>query len=783
MKRKMTILLFGLLLAVGWTSDAQAQLLPSAQEVKLTSPGAIIKAPNRDRAVNPDYLPAAVKPFNYYAGLTYSWSDPTTGESGIDVPATDEATNPYQIYELLRFVYRDKRFPGPTYSAWADDGETPEDPVYYGAIGGGWNLTTGGMRDLIITTTSTYVNIRSISVYAGNSTSGTPITSWNATQATAGYDQDGTNTYYYYALPTGWTSSRKLYRVNLSSYGTTYVGYMTTGGTITIDKSLFEGQSSVTVVINGNVDSGNESESFIVDGVTWLPNSTTLTNHSWNINLASNPSTDVEAPEENGYTVLVVKLKNNLSLIDESPNSAYDKDCYFNDKDSLISYLGANIKSVKLLTDGLRIGEGENIGTVFNCSGNYNRFFFLGKGQARKKNGLVQALEQQNGRVYGEEVPFKSMFEQFSPTSDRVDTTSQTTDFYSKMMQGKVYQVIHDCPSVIQNQHYFSMSGRNGKDDYAMSGMNFFIPDFRLKKWAKSYTYKYYYNNGYYSGSQTYTVDGRDQSPIMDYDDNTFPYYNERYGMNVNYSYFGSWWAVYDTLDNHGPKVGLYLLELHAQAVQDENYSTTNRLYDVNLDWTSSLNQMSGTEVPQTYVLYIVNTDENGNERLDSVTTVDTDTEWIHQDTIQRQHSYSITYILKGSPTDSDHPGFVAWSRPVTVIIPGYDDFMELKLHHYESDFVVPEDYILEPVKNYYRNYLQPKNDIANGLTANSIKAGNDSFILYRNSTDGKYPVCKLKFAVNSQNKVLYKIEYFNQDTDGPNNINIEQIINSLVNN
>ncbi len=714
MKKKMTILMFSLLLAVGWTSSASAQ--------------------------------PVTKPTSYYEALEYTW---TNAQGSHTSKATDLATDPEQIYELLRFVYRDERFPGPTYSAYADDGVTREDPVYYGAIGGGWNLTNGGERDLVITTTSTYCNIRSITIYNGNAV----VTSWDATGSIAGTDANGTESYSYYALPDGWTSSRHIYRYGSGT--SSYVGYMTTGGTITIDKSLFAGISDIRVVINGSVDSGHETESFVVDGVTWFP-STSLTNHTWNVTFTAHPDTDVKAPLEEGYTVLIVALNNNLTLEPES-GTQYDNDCYFDTKDQLITYITNNIKSVQLLTDGLRIGTGEGIGTVFNCSGTYNRFFFLGKGQARKKNGWIQYLEQKNGRLYGEEVPFKSMFEQFSPTSDKVSETSQTTDFYSKMMAGEIYNVIHDCPSVIQNQHYFSMAGRTGTTDYALEGMNFFIPDFRLKKWKRSYTYQYYYNNGWSSNSQTFDIDGRDQNPYMDYDDNTFPNYNERYGSNMNYSYFGSWWAVYDTLNNHSPKVGLYLLHLDANASPNQSLEQT---YDVQLDWTSSLDEMTGTTVPQQYTVYIVTTDDQGNQHLSDPIYVGPNTTYTYQ-VPQEEHSYTIRYIVKGTPID-DHnrPGFVAWSNEDYVIIPGLNDFMALELDHYESDFVVANE------KNFYRNYLYPVNDILNGITPAMIQAGADSYILFRDNI----AVAKLRLSVRN-NKVLYKITYFEdtQDTTGPN--------------
>ena len=590
-KKLLSTLLLGLLLMVGWTNSAAA-------------------------ASGPD----AVKPKSYYDALTYTW-DNGDGQGVRTSKATDVATDPYQIYELLRFVYRDKRFPGPSYSAYADDGITREDPVYYGPITGGWNLTQN-----------------------------------------------------------------------------------------------------------------------------------------------TNPATDVVAPTEEGYTALVVAVKNTLELEPELDDD-HDNDSYFNNTADLINYLGKNIKSVQLLTDGLRIGEGQDVGTVFNVSGEYNRFFFLSKGQARKKNAWIQTLQQRDGRLYGEQVPFKEMFEQFSPTTGKLGT-DEITDFYSKMIAGEIYKVQHDCSSVLQNEHYFSMAGKEGNTAYAMNGLNFFIPDYRLLKWKDTYTYQYkmsLYGSIY---TRNFEIDARDQNPYTNYNGSPFPYYQNRYGQNLNYSYFGSNFAVYDTV--HAPEVGLYLISLEAAA----NKVGNNRFYNVDLDWTSSLNEMAGEEVPQKYVVYEVLYDENGKEYLDSLTTVPNLTEW----------------SIKNFPQPGAHPGFVTMSNEVTVIIPGYNDFMQLNRHHFESDFVIENvkgEYV---EKNYYRNYLQPENDIANGITRKSIQNGDDTFILYRNSTDGKYAVAKIKFAVDSDNKVRYKITYYdyNEDYNSPNFPNgaqLDEIINSLINN
>ena len=330
------------------------------------------------------------------------------------------------------------------------------------------------------------------------------------------------------------------------------------------------------------------------------------------------------------------------------------------------------------------------------------------------------------------------------------------------------------------------MSGHTGTTAYAMTGLNFFIPDYRLKYWELQDTLV---RGGHQVG--IYTVDGRIMNPVLRVSPNGDPTYDRQYAIGNtrgSASDLNVWYAQYDTA-NHPPLVGIYLIDMNAVANPCPDYSEDNRYYQSTLDWTSSLNEMSGNGVKQTYIIYQVVTDSvTGNKVNVPIDTLEDCTDFHPQLTLdtlyeQHAHSYTITYVIQGSPSDSDHPGFIAWSDPKTVIIPGYDDFMILNLHHYESDFHV--NYTVPQGANYYRNYLQPVNDFANGITPEAIKGGYDSFILYRTSTDGKVPVAKLKLAVDSQNRVRYKITYFdeNEDYTGPNDINIQQIINNLINN
>ena len=446
----------------------------------------------------------------------------------------------------------------------------------------------------------------------------------------------------------------------------------------------------------------------------------------WNIS-----ANDVTPPYEEGYTLLMVAVKEQLSLRNNDDYGSYE----FPNANSLINYIGNNVASVQLLTDGLRIGEGRNVGTAFNISGNYNRFFMLGKGQARQKTQWV--IDQQNNswsvNVYGERVPFKDMFEQFSPTDG--SEGSQIRDFYVKMVNGDIYSVVHDCASVIQNEHYFSMTGKDGHESKSLTGLNIFIPDYRLLYWET-----YDKNNNH--------VAGRMMNPYRDL--------NGRVIRNKR-SYFEVDFAQYTP--DYAPKVGIYTIRLEGKAVEGSEEKT----YDVVLDWTSSLNTMANGEVPQQYTVYVVLTDEFGNETYEELTVTG---ETTYTYTVpQNEHSYTITYIVYGKPSDGLHDMFVAWSNTADVIIPGWNDFLSLNLDHVESD------YVSEVENNYYRNFLTVENlDMYNALTTERINAGENEFILYRFDTNNEnvlIPVATLSLRVTGNNRVAYTIEYDNQEPLG----------------
>ncbi len=737
MKRKLTFLLFGLLLAVGWTNDAFAQSY-------------VLKASEMN--TNGEWW-------------TYKWKN-AAGDSiespyVVLNPETNKyeapmVTDPYQIYGLLRKVYMDTRLPGPLFSAYDAQGNR-EDPVYYGGMGGGWNIgaTYGALGDITIQVTQSYssnypVYIKSVTIKSGSTVISTLENSTGSGQ--------------------GWTYTGTL---NVSSNNEFYFSG-TGGGTFTFLSENLTGYTNVDVIVNARNGYGSYDYSYwaiSVNNSSKNINTGSLSDYTWSISAPASYLPDgTFTPQHEGYTALVVSLVNDTTKIHDESNDPHDGAWEFKSDAEAINYIKDNFQYVKLLTDGLRIGQGDSVGTVFNCSGTYNRFFFLGKGQARKKaprmkdrinNASTWGID---GEIYCEEGPFKYMYEEFSPTTG--DEGSDITDFYMEMMDGAVYPVVHDCASVIQNKHQFSMSGKKGTQAYAMSGMNFFIPDYRLKFWTDQHTYSSDYVNYPY----TRTVDGRDMNAYESVDANgnrTVLFGNY---TNAVYSHWSVYWAQYNPA--YAPKVGLYTLSLDANAQPCEEYNVeTNANYVVTLDWTSSLNEMSGKQVPQRYIIYEVVTDSLGAENLEVVDTVYNSTTYNFGGKLwpQGEHSQTHTYIIMGSPTDNDHPSFIAWSNQDDIIIPGLNDFLMLNLDHYESDFDVPN------VQNWYRNFMTVNNDSYRGLTTRGIFEGDSVFNLLRyENLDSMttVQVAKLKFANQADGRVKYTIKYI--DENGENTQQIE---------
>lgn len=383
---------------------------------------------------------------------------------------------------------------------------------------------------------------------------------------------------------------------------------------------------------------------------------------------------DVQAPTQEGYTLFLVSVKDDASPIADNTNVSGNT--AFTTRAQLVQYIGSQIAYVQLLTDGMRVGEGVNKGTVYNFSGTLNKFLFLSKGQSRKIAGN------------GHEVPFENMFEQFSPTDG--GEGSQTTDFYQKMSGGESYPVQHDCSSVLQNRHYFAMSGNSGTTSYFMDGLNFFIPDYRMMRG---------------SGSS----DPRD--------------------MNDN----GQWYAHYAKYNTeHQPQSMIYNINLSATTKIPDNDDTK---CEVTLTWQSSIDKISSTAIPQLYYVYQVVTDDFGNTTytqlgvIENQPFINTVEGYYNNSTRQNTYTYTIdrdpssheiSYIVQGRP-EPDYRFKLTYSNEATVVIPGMDplEALDLKIYgHYVSEYDVNREV------NKYDNYITVSNGMVYKLKVAHLNSG-----------------------------------------------------------
>ena len=416
-----------------------------------------------------------------------------------------------------------------------------------------------------------------------------------------------------------------------------------------------------TAVTNGDVYYG---EQYDLES-SWL--STYHVDPGWGIY-----DNDVIAPYEEGHTLFLVKLKNYTNQPSAHTTS----------KAQIINIFNTCIESVTLITDAMRVGDGDNIGSIVNIEGEFNRFFVLGKG----KSYYVTPTTSDNEPPYA---PFYNMFEEYSPTTK--DSGSEIKDFYKKMTAGAIYPVVHDCSSVMRMEHYFSMAGKNETQEKSLTGMFLYIPDNRY----------------------------------------------QLYPDNRNYD------------PDHQPQVGIYVIELGAQAADNGDHT-----YTVQLDWTSKLNEAVGSEVPQNYTVYVYVTDETGTTRVELVKTTETTYSYVVP---QDEHSYTITYVVYGEAIENN--AFNTWSNDASVVIPGWNDFISLTLKHFESDFVNAEG------KNYYRNFMGIINDV-NAITPENIDNGMNTIIVNRfdaDLPDVQMPIATITFTNNNGN-VHYSIEYVEQN-------------------
>lgn len=426
-----------------------------------------------------------------------------------------------------------------------------------------------------------------------------------------------------------------------------------------------------------------------------------VTTNGWNVTATK--------PDEEGYTVLLVAVKNGFNPDLNNPRYVSQIANYRD----LVQYISESIDFVQLLTDGMRVGSDENAGTLFPVQGSFNRFFFLGKGQARK--------QQRAGKMMP---PFLNMFEQFSPTDGLTgDKTQDLTDFYDKMVKGETYPVMHDCNSVLEVAHFFSMSGRKGTTSYDMTGLNLFVPDYRLL-WSGTIDEGFFGITGY--------TDNRDMNKSSD----------------DAYAQYG----FYNT--EHTPWTFLYTIKLRAQA--DKEGAQADHKYKVTLNWTSSIDELAGEKIDQVYDLYRV---VDGVVEPTPIATGLTTTTW-SEIVDQRTSGYSLDYVIKGKPVKATYNP--VQSNIATVAIPGYDPLERLKLV-IDGDY--RSTYDADAEVNNYANSIMMNNGVGTSVMREHLMA-NPVFQVLRYGSDGSMlPVATLQMSgvTSTSSRCNYTLHYENQ--------------------
>lgn len=427
-----------------------------------------------------------------------------------------------------------------------------------------------------------------------------------------------------------------------------------------------------------------------------------VTTNGWNVTATK--------PDEEGYTVLLVAVKNGFNPDLNNPRYVSQIANYRD----LVQYISESIDFVQLLTDGMRVGSDKNAGTLFPVQGSFNRFFFLGKGQARKQKRADMMMP-----------PFLNMFEQFSPTDGLTgDNTQDLTDFYDKMVKGETYPVMHDCNSVLEVAHFFSMSGRKGTTSYDMTGLNLFVPDYRLLWWGET-------NESIFGGIKSYT-DNRD--------------------MNESSSDAYAQYGFYNT--DHTPWTFLYTIKLRAQA--DQEGAPADHKYKVTLNWTSSIDELAGEKIDQVYDLYRV---VDGVVEPTPIATGLTTTTW-SEIVDQRTSGYSLDYVIKGKPVKATYNP--VQSNIATVAIPGYDPLERLKLV-IDGDYRSTYDANAEV--NNYANSIMMNNGVGTSVMREHLMA-NPVFQVLRYGSDGSMlPVATLQMSgvTSTSSRCNYTLHYENQ--------------------
>ena len=411
---------------------------------------------------------------------------------------------------------------------------------------------------------------------------------------------------------------------------------------------------------------------------------------------------NVQRPTQEGYTTVMVKVKDTWNS-----NVWNQSNVDLESTADVIQYLGQGVSSVKLLTSAMRV-TGDNPGTLYNIDASANRFFFMSKGRARSQ---VTQNWFSSDTTHGARDPFCGMFEEYSPVM--TSSSAGLADFYRHMMDGEVYAVVHDCGSVLETDHYFCMSGTEGTEVYDLSNLMFLIPDKRLTYWSD----RDYQNNG----SQ------RSNMPFTNYN------------------------------QDYAPKTALYTVNLDADTVAGPNPGE----YTVTLTWSTTLANVLGYEIPQTFELYVVNIDGTRTP----LATVDN--EYTYSYTVpQLNEGYTIEYQVSAIPSENSAGLDAVWSNIDRVYIPGLNAG-DMRLVIDDENIVSTYDRTAE--LNRYANTVSMDNADGNKIHGSDVSVGT-LFNFYRKTVNGAdtiaVKVAQVEITSISGTSYAYSVTYMAQSPE-----------------
>ncbi|MCI7670574.1 MAG: hypothetical protein MSS42_10255 [Bacteroidales bacterium] len=386
-------------------------------------------------------------------------------------------------------------------------------------------------------------------------------------------------------------------------------------------------------------------------------------------------------PNEEGYTTLIVKVKDTWTPSLENDLS----------KKETLEYIANSIESVQILTEGIYIpstgADGKknpNPGAIYRLSGNANRLFFMSKGRGRAKVNKIFGFVTSVETVH-DYAPFNGMFEEYSPVA--VSGGQVVENFYTKLVDGDIFKVEHDCSSVPGNEHYFCMMGAQGTKKFDVTDLIVTIPDYRFWYWNK-----------------------RDKQGSMD----------------INYTNYHK---------SYAPSLGLYGIQLKATATP-----AAGDEYTVELKWTSTLNEITGNEIDQRFKVW-VRAEDGGLERLldangNQVEIAPGETFQYNYNETQGFEGREITYVVSGRPTDKMFNDYKeVYSNDDKVFIPGLDPNEGLRL---SIGTTSTSDYDLATETNQYKNLITiDHNLVKTHVRYGNLKAGS-KLAFYRYDVDRK---------------------------------------------